>query len=307
MITTNETAVAVDVNKVQKESIEGPWQMAWRRFRKNKLAMFGAIVLTILILSAVFAPVISPYQLDDMDYTQVNKPPSAQHWLGTDQLGRDYFTRMLYGARVSLQVGVFAVLISVVLGSLVGGIAGYYGGWVDNLCMRIVEIVMSFPFLPLAITVSAVVGARLPAEYKMFITMMVIGLLSWTGLARMIRGQILSLREQEFMQAAKALGLSDKRIIIKHLLPNTVAYIIVSATLGMAGAIMTESALSFLGLGVAPPTPTWGNMVQNARDFYILTKRPWLWMPPGIAIFLTVMSINLLGDGLRDALDPKTK
>jgi len=307
MLTVNETAVAVDVNKAQKESIEGPWQMAWKRFRKNKLAMLGGIILLVLVFGAVFAPVISPYELDDMDYSQINKAPSASHWLGTDQLGRDYFTRMLHGSRVSLQVGVFAVLISVVLGSLVGGIAGYYGGWVDNLCMRIVEIVMSFPFLPLAITVSAVVGARLPAEYKMYITMMVIGFLSWTGLARMIRGQILSLREQEFMQAAKALGLSDKRIILKHLLPNTVAYIIVSATLGMAGAIMTESALSFLGLGVAPPTPTWGNMVQNARDFYILTNRPWLWVPPGIAIFLTVMSINLLGDGLRDALDPKTK
>ncbi len=307
MLTNNETAAAVDENKMIKESIEGPWQMAWKRFRKNKLAMLGGVIILVLIFGAVFAPVLSPYALDDLDYSQVNKPPSAQHWLGTDQLGRDYFTRMLHGSRVSLQVGVFAVLISVVLGSLVGGIAGYYGGWVDNLCMRIVEIVMSFPFLPLAITVSAVVGARLPAEYKMYITMMVIGLLSWTGLARMIRGQILSLREQEFMQAAKALGLSDKRIIIKHLLPNTVAYIIVSATLGMAGAIMTESALSFLGLGVAPPTPTWGNMVQNARDFYILTRRPWLWVPPGLAIFLTVMSINLLGDGLRDALDPKTK
>ncbi|WP_430882561.1 oligopeptide ABC transporter permease [Fusibacter sp. JL216-2] len=307
MLTTNETAIAVDVNKEVKESIEGPWQMAWKRFRKNKLAMLGGIVLIVLILCAVFAPVLSPYELDYMDYNQLNQPPNAQHWLGTDQLGRDYFTRMLHGARISLQVGVFAVLISVVLGSLVGGVAGYYGGWVDNLCMRIVEVIMSFPFLPLAITVSAVVGARLPAEYKMYITMMVIGFLSWTGLARMIRGQILSLREQEFMQAAKALGLSDKRIIVKHLLPNTVAYIIVSATLGMAGAIMTESALSFLGLGVAPPTPTWGNMVQNARDFYILTKRPWLWMPPGIAIFVTVMSINLLGDGLRDALDPKTK
>jgi len=303
----NQSVASSTVKSTKSEKIEGPWQMAWNRFKKNKLAIVGGIILIVLVLSAVFAPSLSPYGLDDMDYSAVNQAPSAKHWLGTDQLGRDYMTRMLYGGRISLQVGLFAVLISVVLGSIVGGISGFYGGIVDNICMRIVEIVMSFPFLPIAITVSAVVGARLPAEYKMYITMMVIGLLSWPGLARMVRGQILSLREQEFMQAAKALGLSDARIIAKHLLPNTVAYIIVSATLGMAGAIMTESALSFLGLGVAPPTPTWGNMVQNARDFYILRTRPWLWIPPGLAIFMTVMSINLLGDGLRDALDPKTK
>jgi peptide/nickel transport system permease protein len=171
--------------------------------------------------------------------------------------------------------------------------------------MRFTEVVTSFPFLPLAITVSAVLGPRVSGEFRMYVTMMVIGILSWPGLARLIRGQILSLRELEFMQAAKALGLSDRRIVTRHLLPNTLAYIIVSATLGMAGAILTESALSFLGLGVTPPTPTWGNMIQYAREFYVLKTRPWLWIPPGVGILLAVMSINLIGDGLRDAFDPK--
>ena len=172
--------------------------------------------------------------------------------------------------------------------------------------MRFTEIVMSFPFLPLAITISAVVGAEMPGEYKMYITMFIIGLLSWPGLARIIRGQILSLREQEFMLAATALGLSDRRKIFRHLIPNTLGYVIVYATLGMASAILSESSLSFLGLGVVPPTPTWGNLVLNARDTHILTTRPWLWIPPGLCIFLAVISINLIGDGLRDAVDPKS-
>ena len=173
--------------------------------------------------------------------------------------------------------------------------------------MRIDEIFMSFPFLPLAITISAVVGTRVEPQQKMYIVMLIIGFLSWPGLARMIRGQILSLREQEFIQAARALGIRDSRIILKHLIPNTVGYIIVSASIGMAGAIMSEASLSFLGLGVTPPIPTWGNLVQNARDIYVLKNRVWLWLPPGICIFLAVMSINLFGDGLRDAIDPKSR
>ena len=306
MVSKAEAIKAKDSKVINEDKIEGPWEMVWKRFKKNKIAMVGLVIFVVLVLSAVFAPMLTPYELEEMDYTRVNEAPSVEHYLGTDNLGRDYLTRILYGGRVSLKVGVFAVLISVVFGSAIGGAAGYYGGAVDNLLMRFTEVVMAFPFLPLAITVSAVVGTSLPGEYKMYITMMVIGFLSWTGLARLVRGQILSLREQEFMQAATALGLSDARKIVKHLLPNTVGYIIVSATLGMAGAIMTESALSFLGLGVVPPTPTWGNLVQYARDFYVLKNRPWLWIPPGLCIFLAVMSINLVGDGLRDAFDPKS-
>ena len=301
-------AAAKDAQKAKSahEEIEGPWMLMWKRFKKNKIAMSGLYIFGFLLLFVIVGPLVSPYDANFMDYANVNSGPNMAHLLGTDELGRDYMTRIMMGGRVSLMVGLFAVIISVIFGSLVGGIAGYYGGMIDNLMMRITEIVSSFPFLPLAISVSAVLGTSVPAEFKMYITMMVIGLLSWPGLARMIRGQVLSLREMEFMHAAKALGLSDSRIVVRHLLPNTLAYIIVYSTLGMAGAIMSESALSFLGLGVTPPTPTWGNMIQYAKDMFVLKQRPWLWIPPGVCILLAVMSINLVGDGLRDAFDPKS-
>ena len=288
------------------EEIETPWTLMWKRYRKNKIAMSGLYIFGILLLFVILGPLVSPYDPNYMDYANTNVGPTISHLLGTDELGRDYLTRIMIGGRVSLMVGLFAVVISIVFGALIGGIAGYYGGTIDNLMMRLTEIVSSFPFLPLAISVQAILGTRVPSEFKMYVTMMVIGLLSWPGLARMIRGQVLSLREMEFMSAAKALGLSDMRIVVRHLLPNTLAYIIVYATLGMAGAIMSESALSFLGLGVTPPTPTWGNMIQYAKDMFVLKARPWLWIPPGLCILLAVMSINLIGDGLRDAFDPKS-
>lgn len=298
----------ININDSEEEQeILSPWKMFVRKFKKNKIAVAGLIVFIIMILSALLAPILTPYNPYEMDYSKINQPPSSEHLLGTDEVGRDYLTRILYGGRVSMKVGLFAVIIEIIIGALVGGLAGYYGGWVDNLLMRLVEIFMSFPFLPLAITISAVIGTKVEPQQRMYIVMMIIGLLSWPGLARMIRGQILSLREQEFVQAARALGIKDSRIILRHLIPNTVGYIIVSATLGMAGAIMSESGLSFLGLGVTPPTPTWGNLIQNAREAYILRNRVWLWLPPGVCIFLAVMSINLLGDGLRDAIDPKSK
>jgi len=293
--------------KEEEQVILTPWKLVLRKFKKNKVAVAGMIIFSIMVFLALFAPILTPYDPYTMDFSQVNQPPSKAHLMGTDELGRDYLTRILYGGRVSMQVGLFAVIIEIIIGALVGGLAGYYGGWVDNLLMRIVEIFMAFPFLPIAITISAVIGPEVAPEKRMYIMMFIIGLLSWGGLARMIRGQILSLREQEFIQAAKALGIRDSRIIWKHLIPNTLGYIIVSATLGMAGAIMSEAGLSFLGLGVTPPVPTWGNLVQNARDIYVLKNRVWLWLPPGVAIFFAVMSINLFGDGLRDAIDPKSK
>lgn len=297
----------VNINDEEKQEILSPWRMFVRKFKKNKVAVVGLIVFVIMVLSAVLAPLLTSHDPYEMDYSQINKAPSKEHLLGTDEVGRDYLTRILYGGRVSMKVGLFAVIIQIIIGALVGGLAGYYGGWVDNILMRVVEIFMSFPFLPLAITISAVLGTKVEPQQRMYIVMMIIGVLSWPGLARMIRGQILSLREQEFVQAARALGIRDSRIILRHLIPNTVGYIIVSATLGMAGAIMSESGLSFLGLGVTPPIPTWGNLIQNARETYILRNRMWLWLPPGVCIFLAVMSINLLGDGLRDAIDPKSK
>lgn len=300
---------SVETNDVSEDEGEiiTPWKLFVRQFKKKKVAVVGLVILIIMILTAVLAPVIAKHDPYSYDVTKTNEPPSKEHILGTDEIGRDYFARILYGGRVSMKVGLFAVIIQVIIGALVGGIAGYYGGWVDNILMRLTEVFMSFPFLPLAITISAVIGTRVKPEQRMYIVMLIIGVLSWPGLARMVRGQILSLREQEFIQAAHALGIRDSRIIWKHLLPNTLGYVIVSATLGMAGAILSEAGLSFLGLGVTPPVPTWGNLVQSARSMYILKNRPWLWIPPGVCIFLAVMSINLFGDGLRDAIDPKSK
>ena len=283
------------MNKIVKE-----------RFFNNKFSVIGLIIFLLILIVVLIGPIISPYGRDVMNYRLANKAPSFSHWLGTDELGRDYLTRLLYGGRISLQVGFLATALSMIIGVVIGGISGYYGGKIDLILMRFSEIVNSFPFLPFAITLSAIFGSQVSPQMRMNIIMAIIGLISWTGLARMIRGQILSLKEQEFMLAAKALGISDRNRIFRHLIPNTFAYIIVNATLGIAGAILTESGLSFLGLGVIQPTPTWGNMIQAAQNPYILAHRPWLCLPPGIAIFITVMSINLIGDGLRDALDPKS-
>lgn len=283
----------------------GPWRVAWERFRKNKLSMAGAIILGIIILLVILVPMISPYSLNELNLINKLQAPSSAHWLGTDEQGRDVLMRVFMGGRISIKIGFLTASVTVILGALVGGIAGYYGGWVDNLLMRFTEIVYSLPFYPLVITLSFVLMWRVSSEMKMYIVMLILALLSWPGLARIIRGQILSLREQDFMVATKALGISTKSKILRHLLPNTLAYIIVNATLGMGGAILTEASLSFLGLGVIPPTPTWGNMIERARDTYIFTKNPWVWIPPGVLIILTVVSINLLGEGLRDAFDPK--
>lgn len=289
-----------------EQEILTPWKLIRRKFLKRKPSVVALIVLGLIILSVVLAPFIVRHDPYELNMTNSNQPPSREHKLGTDELGRDYLARVLYGGRVALQVGIFAVIIQIAIGTIIGGIAGYYGGWIDNILMRITEVFMSFPFLPLVITISAVVGVRISPEQKMYLVMVILGVLSWPGLARIIRGQILSLREQEFVLAAKALGIRNTKIIWRHLIPNTVGYIVVNATLGVASAILQESALSFLGLGVAPPVPTWGNLIQYARKLYNLQNRPWLWIPPGLMIFATVMCINLIGDGLRDAIDPKS-
>lgn len=287
-----------------KSEIVGPWAVAWDRFKKNKVAMFGAVLFIVILILTIVGPWLSPYSLNQYDLTMKKLPPSSSHWLGTDEQGRDVLLRLFLGGRTSILVGVIAAVLTVFIGSLVGGIAGYYGGRVDNFLMRFAEIVYSIPFTPTVITIS---GALMwvDSRYKMYLVMLLIGILSWPGLARMIRGQILSLREQEFMQATEILGLSTGSRIVRHLLPNTLAYIIVNATLGMAGAILTEASLSYLGLGVTPPTPTWGNMIQRASNSDVFRNLRWLWIPPGIMIMLTVVSINLLGEGLRDAFDPK--
>ena len=291
-----------------KDDIMSPWKVVYRRLKRNKLAIIGLVILVSFILIAIFGPIISPYKMETLDLTNLSSSPNMTHWLGTDDVGRDVLTRLMYAGRISLTVGVVATVITVLIGSILGGISGFYGGFIDNVIMRIVDIFMCFPGLPLLIMFGAVMSdLKVPTDYRIFVLMFVIGVLSWPYLCRIVRGQILSLREQEFMQAAEALGLRDRRKIFRHLLPNTFASIIVTATLGIGSAILTESALSYLGLGVTPPTPSWGQMIQVVNELYTLQREPWKWIPPGLCIFLTVMAINLFGDGLRDALDPKLK
>ncbi|EOD00415.1 oligopeptide ABC transporter permease [Caldisalinibacter kiritimatiensis] len=289
------------IKNEKNDEIISPWTLALRRLKKNKLAIMSLIILSILILLAVFAPFVTPYGVNELNLESTKQPPSSKHLLGTDDVGRDVLTRLIYGGRISLSVGIVAVILEVLIGTILGGIAGYYGGKIDSIIMRLADIVMCFPFLLIAITVVSIIG---PSIYNV---MLVIGFLGWTGIARIVRGQILSLKEQEFMEAAEALGLSDRRKIFRHLLPNTLASVVVFATLGIAGAILTEAALSYLGMGVNPPTPSWGNMLESAKNLYVIKKQWWLWIPPGLAIFITVMSLNILGDGLRDAFDPKLK
>ena len=290
-----------------KPKSRSPLAIMLKRFKRDKLAIASLVVLGIIALLAIFAPIISkiigmtPGDID-IDVLLAGKPfaPNMTHFLGTDEAGRDIFIRLLYGARVSLTIGLVAVSISTVLGVGFGGVAGFYGGIIDNLIMRLIEVINVLPIMVLLITLVAITGPNI------YMIMMVLGITGWTGIARQIRGQLLSLREQEFMLATKALGLSDFRKIFIHLIPNTMSYLIISVTLGMAGAILSESMLSFLGL-VSPTAPTWGNMINAARELYNIQHYWWLWVTPGAAIFITVMSFNLVGTGLRYALDPKSK
>lgn len=277
----------------------------WARFRKHRMALIGGVITLFIILLVVFAPFIST---DPMDQDLMNrfKPPSAEHWMGTDDLGRDMFARVLYGGRISLTVGLLAMGLSIILGSVIGLAAGYYGGWIDAVLMRITEIFMSIPSLFVLIALGMFLrtleipflkpGSFLPIS-------LVIGALSWMGTARLVRASTLELREREFVQASRALGASDVHLLFKRILPNIASPIIVSATLGLAGAIISESGLSYLGFGVQLPTPTWGNMLSNTQSQ--MTTAPWTAIFPGLMIFIIVIAINYLGDGLRDALDPR--
>ncbi|CAM3388340.1 oligopeptide ABC transporter permease [Saccharibacillus brassicae] len=287
---------------------ESPWKIAIRRFSKNKLALIGLFILVLMFLLCFVGPLFSPYELNQTNVRNKNQAPNASYWLGTDKLGRDILLRVMLAGRISLTVGLVATAISVAIGATLGAVAGFYRRYADTIIMRIADIFLALPTLPILITLGAILSdLKVDPGQRIYFLMLIIGLLGWVGLARLVRSQILTLREQEFMQATEALGLRDNRKIFRHLLPNTVPIIIVSATLGVAGAILTESALSFLGLGVVPPTPSWGNMITAANSLIEFRKRPWTWIPPGICILVTVTAINLIGDGLRDALDPKMK
>lgn len=273
----------------------------WARFRRHRLAMLGGGILAVLVFLAVFAPWVSPRDPYAVDLAAYRSPPSARYWLGADSSGRDVLSRLIYGARVSLSVGIVAVGIYSVIGVLLGVLSGYYGGWVDHVVMRLADVVLSFPVLLLLITMVAIMGPSLAN------VMLVIGLVGWPPLARLVRGEFLSLRTREFVEAALACGARDARVIFLHMLPNVVPTIMVNVTLGVAQAILIESAMSFLGVGVPPPIPSWGNMLTDAQSLTILRHMPWLWVPPGLMIALSVLSINFVGDGLRDALDVRAE
>ncbi|HQB63760.1 MAG TPA: ABC transporter permease [Sedimentibacter sp.] len=277
------------------------WGEVFFRLRKNKMAMFSLYILVAIILLCIIIPIISPYEIQTTNLAGKDQSPNSRHLLGTDLIGRDLFTRLFYAGRISLGVALAVVAIECVIGVILGSISGFYGGIIDAVIMRIAEIFMSFPFMIITITIVAVFGNSI------ITLILVLALLSWPSIARIVRGQILSLREMEYMEACEALGISDIRRIFRHLLPNVLAYVIVYATLGMASVILVETSLSFLGLGVSPPTPTWGNMIQEARNMLIIQHKWWYWIPPGIAIFISVMCFNILGDGMRDAIDPKMK
>jgi peptide/nickel transport system permease protein len=270
--------------------------LIWRRFRRHKLAMAGLVVLALIGLAVALAPVLTPYNFSEQHLDQILEGPSTKHLLGTDQLGRDELTRLLYGGRVSLLIGLGVALVSAVVGTLAGAAAGYYGGHLDNFLMRITDLFLSIPLLVLLIIASRATGGHI------LDIVLVVSLALWMFLARIVRGLFLSLREKEFVEAARAIGSSNARIIFRHMLPNALGVIIVNVTLTVAIAILTESLLSFLGFGIQPPTPTWGNMLEDGRS--LMTIAGWLVWFPGLAILVTVLCVNFLGDGLRDALDP---
>ena len=285
-------------NNSQTE-VETPLSLAWKQFKKNKLAVLGLVIVILVAISALFAPIITPHDPAQTNVLKTEQPPSAEHWLGTDKVGRDIFTRLIYGGRVSIMVGIISMVISVSIGTVMGLLAGYFGGLVDTIIARLIDIFRSIPFLIIAITIASIWG---PGLYKL---MIIIGVLSWTGVARLVRGKVFSLREREFIEAAEASGGNDIWIMFKHLLPNSMAPIIVNATLRVAYSIISEAGLTFLGLGVQPPTASWGSMLKSAQSIHVLGTMPWYWIPPGIMVLITVMGINFVGDGLRDSLDPR--
>ena len=274
---------------------------AWRRFRRHKLALASAILMFLLIVIAFpLAPVVAPIHPHKIEIREIGLGPGEEgHLLGTDLTGRDIWSRVVYGGRVSMSVGIVAVSLYITIGTILGSVSGYYGGTVDAVIMRVTDTVMAFPILIILIALVSILGPGI------FISMLAIGLIGWTGVTRLVRSLILSIRETDYIMAAHAVGVEQKWIIVRHILPNVVAPITVAASFGIAGAILTEAGLSFLGLGVQVPTPSWGNMLNEAQNIQIIESMPWYWVPPGLMITICVLAINFIGDGLRDALDPR--
>lgn len=273
--------------------------LVWRRLRRHRLALPSMAVVVAVSLLCLAAPLIAPFEFDQIDLASIRQPPSPGHWLGTDDLGRDLLTRILYGGRVSILIGLLAAVIGTGFGSLVGAVAGYYGGRLDNALMRFTDVVYSIPTLPLLIVLASYTRAGATSMA------VAIGVLSWMATARVVRGEVLKIRAMEYVEAARSLGATNARIIGWHILPNAIGPIVVGATLAVGNAIILESSLSFLGLGVQPPTPTWGNMLMDAQA--TMATQPWLSIFPGLAILTVVLAVNFLGDGLQDALDPRAE
>lgn len=299
---------------MKKEKTLTPGRMVMNRFKRNKMAQVGFFIIVVMFAFAFIGPFFSPYgegQIflsEDGSEMMLYQAPSKEHWLGTDGRGMDLLTRLMYGGRVSLLIGFIVVAIETTIGVVMGGIAGYYGKWVDSVIMRLVDIFNCIPFMPVMLLIGVVMsGVQMSELARIMILMIVMGILGWAYIARIVRGQILSLREQEYMMATEALGIPAWRRIIKHLVPNVVPQIIVVATMNLGGVILTESSLSFLGIGVRYPSASWGNMIEAITNEHIMSSYPFTWIPPGICILLTVLAFNFLGDGLRDAFDPKMK
>ena len=296
------------------EKVITPGQLVLKRFLRNKLSIIGIVILVSMFLFAFIGPFFTGYTPEEVFYDiaadeiAMYLRPSAIPWMGTDGNGMDIMTRLMHGGRISLTIGFVVVTVELLIGIILGGLAGYYGGFVDALIMRFVDIINSIPFLPVVLIIGAIVDElNIDKTKNIYILMLVLGLLGWTGIARMVRGQILSLREQEFMVATEATGLSISRRIFRHLIPNVIPQLIVIATLGLGGIILTEAALSFLGFGVRYPVPSWGNMINAVNEPFILKTYLFTWVPAGLLIFITVLAFNFVGDGLRDAFDPKMK
>ncbi|MCL6087092.1 MAG: ABC transporter permease [Actinobacteria bacterium] len=295
----------IDESLVSEEELEKKYSKsslykdAWRRLVRNKLAMVGLAIVILMIIIAVFSPFLAPYNPNDRIKEISQKGPTLQHWFGTDILGRDIFSRVLYGTRISMLVGVVAVAISLAIGLFLGALSGFFGNVSDAVIMRVADIFFAFPYILGAIAIMTILG---PGVLNVFIA---IGILGWASVARLFRSSILSIKEKEYIEAARALGASNSRIIVRHILPNSFAPIIVYSTMNVGTAIIVEAALSFLGLGVQPPTPSWGKMLSESLNY--INTAPWLMFFPGIAILIAVLGFVLLGDGLRDAFDPRLK
>lgn len=290
----------LQLNPNLKEKPDTLTRIFFRKFFKNKLAVIGSVILFIIIISAVFAPLIAPYSFEQQNLIDKLKPPSSEYWLGTDRYGRDIFTRLLYGGQISLLVGFASVVGALIIGVSVGALAGYYGGIIDAMLMRFVDIVISIPSFFLLITVVTIFKPSVGNLILIF------ALTTWTNTARLVRGEFLTLRSREFVLASKTIGTKAYKIIFSHILPNAMGPIIVSATLLIGNVILAEAALSYFGLGIQPPTPSWGNMLYDAQNYTVMLSAPWYPFFPGMLILLTVLSFNFIGDGLRDALDPKS-